>query len=80
MTHTSSISQVTCPCCGNRVKLTTHLTPHDTDVEGPPVHWFADACKQSGEVLERKYTLNKEEVTCLLCKIKCRCAEKQNGS
>ena len=80
MPHESTEVTVTCPSCGNPARVTLHLTPAGTRVEGPPVHWLADSCKPSDPTLERLYTINKDEVTCLLCKIKCRLVEKENGS
>ena len=80
MTQSNLITCGICPNCGKLVKLTIYMTPEDMVVEEPSVHWLAEPCKPSIPDMERKYTINKEEVTCLLCKIKCRCAEKQNGS
>jgi hypothetical protein len=67
---------VRCPNCGNVFHAVTTISPADTAVEGPPVHWLADSCKPTDPDMERQYTREKDEVTCLLCKIKCRCANK----
>lgn len=71
---------IRCPKCGTVFHAVTTIHPADDKVEGPPVHWLADSCKSTDPDMDRKYTINKAEVTCLLCKIKCRCSEKKHRS